>query len=399
MTSLDGNNKVLERMRIDRQGRVGIGTDDPGELLDVNGTITGRFTPVTRTITHGVSGSGEVDTYTLAANENRIVLDNAQGTAGSSRTYTANFNSGVPTEVGSIMYLEINSSRTATSAAGVNHKSEIQFNGTSVLSTGDNFIGASGTYSKTISRVVILTSTLGWQDAGLIDYLDKTISKFSGWNTHCAQFERTSDGRGGTSGYGEVLRVTKDGTYQGSLDAFNSSEFGITSDNNLVLQQKTSTDRNLVFSTSYFSPFAVDDNTIDLGRSNARFDDVYATNSSIQTSDHNEKQDIAELSDAERRVAVACKGLLRKFRWKHSVAEKGDEARTHFGIIAQDLQAAFEAEGLDAGDYGMFIHSTWRDEEKDEEGNSFEPKRWSEEKSRMGVRYGELLAFIISVIG
>ena len=128
------------------------------------------------------------------------------------------------------------------------------------------------------------------------------------------------------------------------------------------------------------------DNIVDLGASNSRFKDIYATNGTIQTSDRNEKQDIEELSDAEQRVAVAAKGLLRKFRWKSSVAEKGDDARTHFGIIAQDLQAAFEAEGLDAGDYAMFINSTWTDEET------------GEERSRMGVRYSELLAFIIAAI-
>ena len=128
------------------------------------------------------------------------------------------------------------------------------------------------------------------------------------------------------------------------------------------------------------------DNYVDLGQSNARFDDIYAANGTIQTSDRNEKQDIAELSDAEQRVAVACKGLLRKFRWKSAVEEKGDEARIHFGIIAQDLQAAFAAEGLDAGDYGMFISTTWTDEET------------NEEKTRLGVRYSELLAFIISAL-
>jgi hypothetical protein len=128
------------------------------------------------------------------------------------------------------------------------------------------------------------------------------------------------------------------------------------------------------------------DDSIDLGSLSFRFDDIYATNGTIQTSDRNEKQDIEELDEAERRVAVACKGLLRKFRWKSKVEEKGDDARIHFGIIAQDLQAAFEAEGLDAGRYAMFINSTWTDEET------------GEERSRMGVRYSELLAFIIAVI-
>ncbi len=92
------------------------------------------------------------------------------------------------------------------------------------------------------------------------------------------------------------------------------------------------------------------------------------------------------MSDAETRVAVAAKALLRKCRWKASVEEKGDDARIHFGIVEQDLKAAFEAEGLDAGRYAMFIHSTWTDEET------------GEERNRMGVRYSELLAFIIASI-
>jgi len=127
------------------------------------------------------------------------------------------------------------------------------------------------------------------------------------------------------------------------------------------------------------------DNAIDLGSSGSRFDDIYATNGTIQTSDRNEKQDIAELSDAETRVAVAAKELLRKFRWQSAVEEKGDEARIHFGIIAQDLQDAFTAEGLDAGDYAMFCSNTWTDDD-------------GVEQTRLGVRYSELLAFIIAAI-
>jgi hypothetical protein len=180
------------------------------------------------------------------------------------------------------------------------------------------------------------------------------------------------------------------------------------------------------------------DNVVDLGKINARWDDVYATNGTIQTSDRNEKQDIEELSEAETRAAIAAKGLLKKFRWKDAVAEKGDEARIHFGIIAQELQAAFEAEGLDAGRYAMFIHSTWwetytdvpaveavdavYETQTDEEGNEVqvlvseaveakeaytrtdtyhsaeEAPEGAVEKSRMGVRYSELLAFIIAAL-
>ena len=127
------------------------------------------------------------------------------------------------------------------------------------------------------------------------------------------------------------------------------------------------------------------DNTLDVGHNAVRFDDIYATNTTISTSDRNEKQDIEALTDAEKKVAVAVKGLLRKYKWKSSVAKKGNEARTHFGIIAQDLQDAFTAEGLDASDYAMFISTTWTNDD----GN---------EQTRLGVRYSELLAFIISAI-
>ena len=151
------------------------------------------------------------------------------------------------------------------------------------------------------------------------------------------------------------------------------------------------------------------DNTYDLGDSR-RWDDIYATNGTIQTSDRNEKQDIEELTAAEQRVAFACKGLMRKFRWKSAVEEKGDDARIHFGIIAQDLQAAFEAEGLDAGRYAMFTTSTWwesdrvvYDDDIDKEYTETvifdtleEAPEGAVERTRMGVRYSELLAFIIA---
>jgi hypothetical protein len=189
-----------------------------------------------------------------------------------------------------------------------------------------------------------------------------------------------------TTNDGNILEFNKDGAPVGSIGvATEAAGTGIyIGKGDTCLSFQTRNDNAI-------APFSADtgtvrDNAIDLGVSVARFDDIYATNGTIQTSDRNEKQDIEALSDAEQRVAVAAKGLLRKFRWISSVEEKGDEARTHFGIIAQDLQAAFAAEGLDAGDYAMFINSTWTDEET------------GEERSRMGVRYSELLAFIIAAI-
>jgi hypothetical protein len=152
-------------------------------------------------------------------------------------------------------------------------------------------------------------------------------------------------------------------------------------------------------------------NAIDLGHPSALFDDIRATNSSIITSsDKTLKQDIEELSDKEKKVAVACKGLMRKYRWKSRVEEKGDDARIHFGIMAQDLQDAFIAEGLDPTKYAMFCSDTvWEiDEKTTEDGkeiirkNSFkvesEAPKGAIKREVLAVRYTELLAFIISAL-
>jgi hypothetical protein len=211
---------------------------------------------------------------------------------------------------------------------------------------------------------------------------------------------------------GEILQFRKDTSTVGIIG---------TTGGKLYIGSQDGSDAFLRFESNEISPCAHDgsfrDNVINLGKSASRFDDIYATNGTIQTSDRNEKQDIENLSEAETRVAVAAKGLLRKFRWQSAVEEKGDNARTHFGIIAQDLQDAFTAEGLDAGDYAMFISATWWEKEisvdavEADEENGIEAKDaytyidtkdeatdGYTEKTRLGVRYSELLAFIISAI-
>lgn len=115
--------------------------------------------------------------------------------------------------------------------------------------------------------------------------------------------------------------------------------------------------------------YGTTDDRLDLGSSSARWDDVYATNGTIQTSDRRLKQDIAPLTEAELNAAARISKLFVKYRWKSSVAEKlvvdeegniiSDPARTHVGVIAQDLSEAMAQEGLDARNYGFFIHTEW----------------------------------------
>ena len=219
---------------------------------------------------------------------------------------------------------------------------------------------------------------------------------------------------------GVLAAFRKDGTNVGSIGSIAGGYLSISGTTGGRLQIN-GTDE-YAWDTTQFYP--ANDNANDLGFITKRWDDIYATNGTIQTSDRNEKQDIEALSDAEQRVAVAAKGLMRKFRWIDAVEAKGDDARIHFGIIAQDLQAAFEAEGLDAARYAMFTSNTWwetqtevaaveaveatEDTEAIEAVDAYtrtdtydtaeEAPEGATERTRLGVRYSELLAFIIAAI-
>jgi hypothetical protein len=140
------------------------------------------------------------------------------------------------------------------------------------------------------------------------------------------------------------------------------------------------------------------DATMRLGSASYRPEYIFAVNGTIQTSDRREKQDIKELSEKELAVATRLKALIRTFRWKKSVAEKGDKARIHVGVIAQDVRDAFTQEGLDADSYSIFCYDKWDEisEVKDSDGNVTEPYRPAGD--RYGVKYDALLAFIIAAL-
>jgi hypothetical protein len=148
--------------------------------------------------------------------------------------------------------------------------------------------------------------------------------------------------------------------------------------------------------------YPVLDNTLSLGLGSFRWTTVYATTPLINTSDINTKQDISELDEAEKRVATRIKSLIKKYRFKDAVIKKGDAARIHVGAIAQEVQSAFVAEGLDANRYGVFCSDTWYEVDGKPSPIALEPFTENTPnavpKTRLGLRYEELFAFVISVL-
>jgi hypothetical protein len=336
-----------EQMRLDASGNVGINNANP----------TGKL--------HIGSGSSSA---AISGSADELVLDNAGNAGitiatGSSAVASLFFADAASNASGYIQYTHSNDALAFATNNGTERMR--------IDSSGTLLVGKTSSDAATPGHE-IKADGAAWHTA------DSTFPLFLN--------RETTDG--------ELIRFRKDNVTFGFLSTLNGG---------LYLASNVGNDSGLRFSDRVIHPCTVAgaprDDAISLGYASGRFEAVYAANGTIQTSDRNEKQDIEELTDAEQRVAVAAKGLLRKYRWKSAVAEKGDDARIHFGIIAQDLQDAFTAEGLDAARYGMWCSDTfWVDSEGETYDTQEEAPEGATEKTRLGVRYSELLAFIISAI-
>lgn len=106
------------------------------------------------------------------------------------------------------------------------------------------------------------------------------------------------------------------------------------------------------------------DGTQDLGDATHRWQTVYATTGTINTSDEREK-DFLEIEDAEILAAKELKTAIRKYRFKN-------DHKKRFGIGAQTVEKIMAKHGLNADDYGFF----------------------SCVDDRYGINYSELLCFL-----
>ena len=152
--------------------------------------------------------------------------------------------------------------------------------------------------------------------------------------------------------------------------------------------------------------YPVNDNTFRLGSPIQRFSQLYAGTDTINTSDERDKQQIGAYSDE---VLDAWGNVeFRQFLFNDAVEVKGDSARIHAGVIAQQVIQAFADKGLDATRYGLLCYDEWEDiyntieiiDEPavfDEKGDEITPAKTHKEThivkagSRYGIRYSEAL--------
>ena len=116
-------------------------------------------------------------------------------------------------------------------------------------------------------------------------------------------------------------------------------------------------------SDTYFTPYAA--RPIKLGTSSSPWSAVYANTSTIQTSDRNQKNSIEDLPDKY----LAMFDSLRPRRFKMN---NGTSDRYHIGYIAQEVEEAMIAAGIDSQEFGGFI------KDKDQDGNDIYMLRYGE---------------------
>jgi len=219
---------------------------------------------------------------------------------------------------------------------------------------------------------------------------------------------------------GDTLQMYQGSTICGRIGTISGNAIYINAPNNGGGGFLFSDNASTIYPTRRTSgTVSLSDNTNDLGAQVWRFNDAYITNGVTTGSDQNEKQQIQLLTDSEIAVAKRISKGFKTFKWNSAVEEKGDNARIHTGVIAQDVQQAFADEGLDAGNYAFFMSNTYWEkeisvdavaEELDEEGNVIvegkdaytyidkkeEATEGYTERTRLGIRYPELLSFVSS---
>lgn len=149
----------------------------------------------------------------------------------------------------------------------------------------------------------------------------------------------------------------------------------------------------------------VDNSGNALGLPSLRWSVVYSATGTINTSDEREKEWRGALTEAELRAAKRIAGELGFYRWLDAVADKGDEARMHFGARAQQVWTIMADERLvdpitdglpGATPYAFLCFDQWEATEvvTDDDGNVAVPARLS--GNRFGLRVDQLALFLIA---
>ena len=169
----------------------------------------------------------------------------------------------------------------------------------------------------------------------------------------------------------DKLAITSGGDLKVTSGSFYNSVSGVTKIGNVGDYEFLD---SLGSGTRRFRP-ATDD-AIDIGDATHRFDDIFATNGTINTSDKNQKNTILE-SDL---------GLDFINRLKPKSYKWNSKTRTHYGLISQDIESVLSDISKETKDFAGFIKSP---KDIDDKNNT---------EFVYGLRYNEFISPMIKAI-
>lgn len=138
------------------------------------------------------------------------------------------------------------------------------------------------------------------------------------------------------------------------------------------------------------------DNLVDLGSAALSWKDLFY-DGAVNPSDDRLKTYLA-IEDAEKAAALEIKANIRKFKFNSAIAKKGDGARIHWGVSAQQVADIMRSHELDPNKYSFYCYDEWDEipEEVDSDGNVIREKVPAGNK--YGIKYTELIAFILGAM-
>ncbi|MCK1966875.1 phage tailspike protein [Franconibacter sp. IITDAS19] len=184
----------------------------------------------------------------------------------------------------------------------------------------------------------------------------------AGFGIDPSQLANAINWRGGATGsfYG-FLTTDPNGTYLGTTG---DTPLKFVSGGEVRLQIKIASGAQRALTPG-------NDNLTPLGDIVNRWSTVFAGTGSINTSDGREKSQPVTASELSKSMAADENAILDAwgdvsiivFQWLNSIKEKGqNEARWHFGVIAQQVKDAFESKGIDGTRFGLLCYDEWDDQ-------------------------------------
>ena len=315
-----------ERMRIDEDGKVGIGTDTPDALLTVDGNTTSSAT------------------VTLARFHSHE--DNSEG-------------------------------------------SILELTGTTHTSVGNRNITLQSYYNTSTASILALNPAGGNVGIGTVTATDPLTIVTSG-ALGLVLGEQT-----GTTTESARLFFLSSSSGSANCTIYNKTGYLAFSDNSTEGGGSSGTVRTRFVNGGGISPNAND--SYDLGQDGLRWEDVYATNGTINSSDERMKNTILDST-----LGLDFVNKLRPVSYKWNATTRVDKddndkvmesveikrERTHYGLIAQEVKKVLDGLSIDSKDFAGYIDSN-------QSGNK---KSNSENVDVYGLRYTEFIAPLIKAV-